>query len=122
MYEIGEDHQDKNDHTDRKGYLATTIHTGHFVLRHLKGLVLFPRQRTKKILAFGACLNRKYGCIKFVAQKKNWEMLCYRCTTDFPTRTGEVQFGILSDEETESMSTVQIGTTIYYRGPTTRTG
>lgn len=44
-------------------------------------------------------------------------MLCYRCTTDFPARTGEVQFGILSDEETERMSTVQIkDTTIYYRG------
>ena len=50
-------------------------------------------------------------------RKVKVEMLCYRCTTDFPTRTGEVQFGILSDEETESMSTVQIkDTTIYYRG------
>ena len=44
-------------------------------------------------------------------------MLCYRCTTEFPARTGEVQFGILSDEDTASMSTVQIkDTTIYYRG------
>ena len=44
-------------------------------------------------------------------------MLSYRCSTEFPVRAGRVQFGLLSDEETESMSTVQIkDTTIYYRG------
>lgn len=44
-------------------------------------------------------------------------MLSYRCTTKFPARAGEVQFGLLSDEETERMSTVQVkDTTIYYRG------
>ena len=37
--------------------------------------------------------------------------------TDHPVRAGEVQFGLLSSEETRKMSTVQIkDTTIYYRG------
>ena len=45
------------------------------------------------------------------------EMLSYKCTTEFPVRIGEVQFGILSAEEVRAMSTVQIkDTTIYYRG------
>ena len=44
-------------------------------------------------------------------------MLSYRCSTDFPIRTGEVQFGTLSDDEIRRMSTVQVkDTTIYYRG------
>ncbi len=44
-------------------------------------------------------------------------MLSYRCTTEYPVRTGEVQFGLLSAEETRKLSTVQIkDTTIYYRG------
>lgn len=44
-------------------------------------------------------------------------MLNYKCTTKFPTRAGRVQFGLLSDEDTEKMSTVCIkDTTIYYRG------
>lgn len=44
-------------------------------------------------------------------------MLSYRCTTEFPVRAGEVQFGLLSSDETRQMSTVQIkDTTIYYRG------
>ena len=44
-------------------------------------------------------------------------MLSYRCSTEYPVRTGEVQFGTLSDEEVRKMSTVQVkDTTIYYRG------
>ena len=44
-------------------------------------------------------------------------MLSYRCTTDYPVRAGEVQFGLLSAEETRKVSTVQIkDTTIYYKG------
>tara|TARA_B110000046_G_scaffold177193_1_gene203687 strand:- start:996 stop:6944 length:5949 start_codon:yes stop_codon:yes gene_type:complete len=44
-------------------------------------------------------------------------MLSYRCSTDYPVRTGEVQFGTLSDDEIRRMSTVQVkDTTIYYRG------
>lgn len=44
-------------------------------------------------------------------------MTSYRCTTKFPVRAGKVQFGLLSDEDTRKLSTVQIkDTTIYYRG------
>ena len=44
-------------------------------------------------------------------------MLAYRCSTQFPIRAGEVQFGLLSSEEIERMSTCHVtDTTIYYRG------
>lgn len=44
-------------------------------------------------------------------------MLSYKCTTEYPVRAGEVQFGLLSSEEIRAMSTVQVkDTTIYYRG------
>ena len=44
-------------------------------------------------------------------------MLSYKCTTDYPVRAGEVQFGLLSADEVRRMSTVQVkDTTIYYRG------
>ena len=35
-------------------------------------------------------------------------MLSYKCTTECPVRTGEVQFGLLSNTEARKMSTVQI--------------
>lgn len=44
-------------------------------------------------------------------------MLAYKCSTNFPIRAGEVQFGLLSAEEIERMSTCHVkDTTIYYRG------
>ena len=44
-------------------------------------------------------------------------MLAYKCSTQNPLRAGKVQFGLLSSEEIERMSTVNINdTTIYYRG------
>jgi DNA-directed RNA polymerase II subunit RPB1 len=44
-------------------------------------------------------------------------MISYRCSTTYPVRTGEVQFGTLPDDEIRQMSTVQVkDTTIYYRG------
>ncbi len=44
-------------------------------------------------------------------------MLVYKSTNEFPIRVGEVQFGLLSPDEIERMSTVEVNdTTIYYRG------
>jgi len=44
-------------------------------------------------------------------------MLAYKCSTQFPIRAGEVQFGLLSSDEIERMSTCHVkDTTIYYRG------
>ena len=45
-------------------------------------------------------------------------MLAYKCSTNFPIRAGEVQFGLLSSKkEIERMSTCHVkDTTIYYRG------
>ena len=44
-------------------------------------------------------------------------MLCYKCVTEEPIRAGEVQFGLLSCEDVEKISVVEISdTTIYYRG------
>ena len=44
-------------------------------------------------------------------------MLAYKCSTKYPIRAGEVQFGLLSSEEIERMSTCHVkDTTIYYRG------
>ena len=78
------------------------------------GILCFPHYKKNLDTPGRGRIKKKFVFLLESTPKK--KCLVTDAQLNFPA-AGRVQFGLLSDEETESMSTVQIkDTTIYYRG------